>query len=72
MCLKLKEFLIMKTFESMGTGFAIVMSIVLIVVIVYTIFKLRQQVKKAEDSERRKSSGKLPGEKNASRNQPRS
>ena len=38
-----------------GTGFAIVMSIVLMVVIIYTVIKLRQQVSKAEDTEKKKS-----------------
>ncbi len=45
---------------SPGTGFAIVMAIVLVVVIVYTVIKLRQQVSKAEDGEKRKSAGKIP------------
>ena len=46
-----------------GTGFAIVMSIVLLVVIIYTVIKLRKQVSKAEDNEKRKSAGKLMKDK---------
>lgn len=37
-----------------GTGFAIVMAIVLVVVIIYTIIKLRKQVSKAEETEKKK------------------
>lgn len=38
-----------------GTGFAIVMAIVLMVVIIYTFIKLRKQVNKAEETEKKKS-----------------
>jgi len=37
------------------SGFAIIMSIVLVAVIIYTIIKLKKQVRKAEDDEKKKS-----------------
>ena len=48
----------MNEMNSQGTGFAIVMAIVLVLVIVYTVIKLRKQVSKAEDTEKKKSAGK--------------
>lgn len=49
--------------NSPATGFAIVMLIVLVLVIAYTVIKLRQQVSKAEDAEKKKSAGKLSPDK---------
>ncbi len=50
----------MKMMDSIpGTGFAIIIALVLVAVIVYTFIKLRKQVKKAEDLEKRKSAKKF-------------
>ncbi len=46
-----------------GTGFAMIMALVLVVVIIYTIIKLRKQVRKSEDAERKKSAGNLNQDK---------
>jgi len=46
-------------YVSTDTGFAIIMAIVLVVVIVFTIVQLRKQVKKTENSEKRKRAGKI-------------
>jgi len=43
----------------LGNGFAIITAVVLIAAILYTVIKLKQQVRKAEDAERKKSAGNL-------------
>lgn len=37
-----------------GTGFAIIMAVVLLAAIIYTVIKLRKQVRKREDEEKAK------------------
>lgn len=54
---------------SPGTGFAIIMAIVLVAVIIYTIIKLRKQVNNTEDAEKRKSGRRFSGEQNTDRDQ---